>query len=485
MNPFQNRTLKSCLLLIFLVFAGNTFYGQTIDNDIDKQIDKLFSGYNQTTPGVAVAVVREGKIIFKKGYGAANLEYDIPVTTKTVFQIASVSKQFTAFAIYLLEKQGKLSLEDDVRKYIPEIPDYGKTVRVKHLLSHTSGIKDQASLMTLAGWRTGDAVTTPQILRVISRQKELNFEPGSKFLYSNSGYTLAAEIVKRTSGETFAEFTRKNIFEPLRMNDTQFFDDYEKIVKNRAESYELEKGVYKRKDLHNSADGASNLYTTVEDMAKWALNFENPIVGDAELIKRFNEPSLLNNGERVVYLIADGKPIHHAKGQNVSNYRGVNVLSFGGHAAAFRSTFWRFPDQRFAVVLLSNDEHFKQLSNAEAIIGLYLKDDLEPVQTLNSPAASQNKTIEKPNNDLKDFAGRFYNDELETIYTAKIANGKLILTHIRHGNIELAEIGKDKFSGRIEFPVEVEFVRGGNGVVTGFRISNFGAKNVKFERTGN
>jgi len=136
MNSFKNRILKSCLPLVFLAFAAKAFYGQTIDNAIDKQIDQLFSNYNRATPGVAVAIVQDGKIVFKKGYGAANLEYDIPVTTKTVFQIASVSKQFTAFAIYLLEKRGKISLEDDIRKYIPEVPDFGKTVRIKHLLAH-------------------------------------------------------------------------------------------------------------------------------------------------------------------------------------------------------------------------------------------------------------------------------------------------------------------------------------------------------------
>ncbi|HEX8290057.1 MAG TPA: serine hydrolase domain-containing protein [Pyrinomonadaceae bacterium] len=473
-------------MLVTIVLANNTFYGQTIESDINKQTDKLFSSYNETTPGVAVAVVRDGKVIFKKGYGTANLEYNVPITTKTVFQIASVSKQFTAFAIFLLEKQGKLSLEDDIRKYIPEMPDYGKPVRIKHLLSHTSGIKDQWSLLSLAGWRMDDVITAPQILRVTSRQKELNFEPGSKFLYSNSGYTLAAEIVKRISGQTFADFTKKNIFKPLEMNDTQFYDDYEKIIKNRAESYELERGVYKRKDLHSSADGASNLYTTVEDMAKWTLNFENPIVGDAELIERFNEPSLLNNGERVVYAVAEGRPIYHAKGQNISNYRSVNILSFGGHAAGFRSTFWRFPDQRFAVVLLSNDEHFQQLNNAEAMIELYLKDALKPIQRVSSPiAVNQNKPVEKLNADLKNFEGRFYNDELETVYTAKMVNAKLILSHIRHGNIELSETGKGKFSGKIEFPIEIEFVRGGTGTVTGFRISNFGAKNVKFEKISN
>lgn len=481
MNKFKNRILKSFLLIVFIVLSGNAFYGQTIDNAIDKQIDQLFSGYNSTTPGVAVAVIKDGKIIFKKGYGTANLEYELPITPKTVFQIASVSKQFTAFSIYLLEKQGKISLEDDIRKYIPELPDFGKTVRIKHLLSHTSGIKDQAALLTLAGWRMDDVTTTQHNLRLISRQKELNFEPGSQYLYSNSGYTLLAEIVKRVSGGSFAEFAKKNIFEPLEMTDTQFYDDYERIVKNRADSYELENGTYKKKSLSNSSAGAANLYTTVEDLTKWVLNFENPKVGDAELIKRFNEPSLLNNGERVVYGITDGSPVYHAKGQNNWTYRGLNLMSHGGHAAAFRSFLGRFPDKHLAVIALSNDEYYQNFNTSIKIAEFYLKDDLKPNPVTNTPAAP-NKPAQKPNANLKDFEGRFYNEELDTAYNAKIVNGKLLLSHIRHGDIELIDAGKDKFSGRIEFPVEIEFTRGGNGAVTGFRISNFGAKNVKFDK---
>ena len=484
MHPFKNRILKSCLLLFFLAFAGNTFYGQTTDNAIDRQIDRLFSNYGSTTPGVAVAVVRDGKIIFKKGYGTANLEYDMPITTKTVFQIASVSKQFTAFSIYLLEKQAKISLEDDIRKYVPEVPDFGKTIRIKHLLAHTGGIKDQWALLALAGWRMDDVITTQHILKLASKQKELNFEPGSRYLYSNSGYTLLAEIVRRVSGGSFAEFTKKNIFVPLEMNDTQFYDDYERIVKNRADSYESENGAYKKKNLNNSADGASNLYTTVEDLAKWVLNFENPKVGDAELIKRFNEPSLLNNGERVVYGISDGEPGYHAKGQIHWNYRGLHLMSHGGHAAAFRSFLGRFPDKHLAVIALSNDEHYQNFNTSIKIAEFYLKDNLKPNQITNTPAAP-NKTARKPNANLKDFEGKFYNDELETSYSAKFAVGKLILSHIRHGDIELTETGEDKFSGRIEFPVEVEFVRDQNGAVTGFKVSNFGAKNVKFAKASN
>lgn len=174
-------SLRKLSLLIIIALNCNFISGQTSDIATDNQIDKIFSKYNSKTSGAAVAVVKDGKIVFKKGYGTANLEYDIPISTKTIFNIASVSKQFTAFAVYLLEKQEKLSLEDDIRKYIPEIPDYGKTVKIKHLLAHTSGIRDQASLVSLAGWRPGDLVTTENVLRFISRQKELNFETRNTF----------------------------------------------------------------------------------------------------------------------------------------------------------------------------------------------------------------------------------------------------------------------------------------------------------------
>lgn len=483
MNFLENHKLRSYLLIACLFFSGNAAFGQAADNEVTKQIDRLFSKYNSATPGVAIAVVKDGKVIFRKGYGSANLEYNVPVSTKTVFNVASVSKQFTAFAIYLLEKQGKLSLEDDVRKHIPELPDFGKTVKIKHLLAHTSGIKDQWSLLTLAGWRMDDVITDSQILRLITRQKELNFEPGSQYLYSNSGYTLAAEIVRRVSGQTFAAFMKKNIFAPLKMNDTQIYDDYERIVKNSAESYEPENGVYKKKGLHLAAEGATNLLTTAEDMAKWALNLENPIVGDAELIKRFNEPSLLNNGRRVVYTVVDGVDLYHAKGQNVGTHRGVKRMSFGGHQAAFRSSFWRFPDQRVAIVFLSNDENFGQASVISQVIELYLKNSLQPLKpSVPQPPASTSKTAADSNTNLKDFEGRFYSDELEAFYTVKVIAGKLFLAHIRHGDIELTDNGKDMFTGRIEFPVQVEFSRDGSGQVVGCKLYNFGAKNMRFEK---
>lgn len=471
------------LLVLFIVaLTAIAAAAQPGDREWAKEIDPLFKQYTAATPGVAVALVVDGRLAFAKGYGSANLEFPSPITRKTVFNIGSVSKQFTAYSVYLLEKQGKLSLEDDIRKYLPELPVYEKPVRIKHILGHTSGLRDQGSILTLAGWERGDTTSRDHVLRFISRQKELNFEPGSQYLYCNTGYTLAAEIVARVSGKPFSEYVRDNIFEPLEMWDSYINDDYAKPIKDRAESYELSGGSYKRVAFNDSTFGQSNVNTTVLDMAKWAINLAEPKVGDTELVRRFNEPSLLNNGEPTVYFRTPDEVGYHAKGQVVRKTRGVNIRSHGGHAAGYRSTFWRFPDQKFAVVLLSNDEHFPQLASAEAIIEMGIGHLMEPKSAETPTTSPMPAAAVKYSNTLNDFTGRFYNDELEAFYTSTIVGGKVTFDHIRLGRIALTETGKDKFSGRIGFPVEIEFVRNAAKEVTGFRVSNFGAKNVKFEK---
>ncbi len=303
-----------------------------------------FASYNSHTPGAAVAIVKDGEIVFQKGYGMADLDHSIPITPQTVFNIASVSKQFTAFAIYLLASEGKISLEDDIRKYITELPDYHAVIKVKHLLGHTSGLRDQAAIWSLAGYWSSDISTTEQTLKLIARQRNLNFAPGTAFGYCNTGYTLLAEIIHRVSGKSLAAYTQEKMFSPLGMTSTQFYDNHEKVVKNKAESYELIDGVYYHRPLNVSNPGPSNLLTTVEDLTKWVLNFENPVVGTPGLIKAFNEASYLNNGQKAVLRIsATGDTIFHAKGQNLSNYKGVDMLTHGGHAAAFRTFMGRFP----------------------------------------------------------------------------------------------------------------------------------------------
>lgn len=450
------------------------------------KIDSTFASYNAQTPGVAVAVVKNGKIVFNKGYGMANLNDNIPITPQTVFNIASVSKQFTAFAIYLLENEGRLSFEDDVRKYIPELPDYGTMIKIKHLLAHTNGLRDYDALASLTGYLQADISTTEQVLKLLCRQKNLNFTPDSMFGYSNTGYSILAEIVHRITGKTFAEYTSENIFKPLGMTNTQFCDNYEKIVKNKAESYERSDNTYYHKPLNTSNPGPSNLLTTVEDLCKWALNFEKPVVGNPQLIKAFNEPSYFDNGNKVIFRVIDGDTIFHAKGQNVWNYKGVNILSHGGHTAAFRTFLGRFPDQHLSIIQLSNDEYNERLGGRWDIADYYIKDQfVEKKQSdIAPPRNAVTSTTENYVLNLNEFTGKYYSEELETRYNFEVKANKLIMKHIRLDDIALKRIGEYKFSGSgpNTFSFEINFIRNETGKVIGFDISNFGVKNLKFEK---
>lgn len=452
---------------------------------IEQKIDSIFASYNNHTPGAAVAVVKDGKIVFMKGYGMANLSYDIPITPQTVFNIASVSKQFTAFAIYLLENEGKLSFEDDVRKYIPELPDYGTTIKIKHLLGHTSGLADHGALASIAGtYINADFNNTELNLKILSKHNTLNFVPGSMFGYCNSNYTLLAEIIHRITSKTFSEFTKEKIFLPLGMTNTQFSDNFQKVVKNLAESYELENNSYFIKPLVESNPGPSNLLTTVEDLCKWVLNFEKPIVGDTQLIKSFNEPSYLDNGNKVILRVTENDTIFHAKGQNVSKLKG-NYLGHGGHTAGFRTFLGRFPDHHLAIIQLSNDEHNENLGGRWDIADFYIK--AQPPQNKQSNVAISNNNQAKaptPNYTvgLEEFTGKYFNEALETNYFFEIKDNKLIMKNSRLSDITLKRVGDTKFTGygSYTFPFEISFVKDKNSKFNTFEISNWGAKNLTF-----
>jgi CubicO group peptidase (beta-lactamase class C family) len=330
----------------------------------EKQIDQLFTAWNSLeSPGAAAAVEKDGKVVFKKGYGSAELEYSVPITPLTVFHIASVSKQFTCFSILLLEKEGKLSINDDIREYIPEVPDFGKVITLNHLMHHMSGLRDQWTLLAMAGWRLDDIITKDHILRLVSRQKELNFNPGDEYMYCNTGFTLLAEVVARVSGQTFPEFTRTYIFEPLKMTNTLFYDDCEKIVKNRAYSFYADSTGYKKSILSYSNAGATSLFTTAEDLCQWSRNFENPVVGDKDIINRMNLRGILNKGDTITY----------ALGQDIGKYKGMKIISHGGGDAGYRSFLVRFPDQRFSVNVLSNLASFDPGGMSFKIADIYLK----------------------------------------------------------------------------------------------------------------
>lgn len=411
-----------------------------------EKIDEIFTAWdNNESPGASVAVVKDGAIIYKNGYGMANLEYDIPNSPNTIFHIASVSKQFTVFSILLLEKEGKLSLEDDIRKHIPEVPDFGKTITLRHLASHTSGMRDQWNLLSMAGWRFDDVITKEHVMKLVEKQKELNFDPGEEYAYCNTGFTLLAEVVSRISGQSFAEFTHDNIFEPLEMNSSLFYDDHEKIVKNRAYSYYANNNGYKKSVLSYANVGATSLFTTVEDLSLWALNFTNLKVGDESIIKKMNTLAVLNNG----------KTFGGALGQFVGMYKGINEIQHGGADAGYRSYLTRFPDEKISVIVFSNSAEFNPGSIAHKVADIYLKDKIKMDDKKIEKEEVEKDVIVIEQEVLKSYEGDY---ELQPGFIIKIteSDGQLSAQATGQGESALTAISKTEFKveqieARIEF----------------------------------
>jgi len=424
---------NSVLIFALIVFYSPYFISAQTSDALGKQVDALFEPWNSPeTPGASVAVVKDGKIIFKKGYGMANLEYGIPNTPSTVFHIASVSKQFTVFAILLLEKEGKLSLDDDIRKYIPEVPDFGSTITLRHLASHTSGMRDQWNLLVMAGWRFDDVITKEHVMKLVAKQNDLNFSPGEELYYCNTGFTLLAEVVARVSGKSFAEFTQERIFAPLKMTSTLFYDDHEKIVKNRAYSYHKEENTYKKSVLSYANVGATSLFTTVEDLSLWAMNFQNPVVGDEAIFKTMNTKTVLNSGK-----VEDG-----ALGQFVTPYKGLHQIQHGGADAGYRTYLGRFPDQNFAVIVFSNDGAFSPGSMALKIADIYLKEYF-PKQE--AAKAKPVKYLNLTTRELEKYCATYWNDAEK--YSRKIYLKNDTLRYWRNERSEdaILPVGKNEF----------------------------------------
>ncbi|MCY3844961.1 MAG: serine hydrolase [Acidobacteria bacterium] len=313
----------------------------------ESRIDAIFAPWaGPDGPGCAVSVMEGGDIVFASGYGAANLEYGIPITPESVFHVASVSKQFTALAVALLASEGRLAWDDDVRRHVPEIPDYGVPITLRHLAQHTSGVRDQWSLLQMAGWRWGgDVITQGDVLDLLTRQTALHFRPGTEHLYSNSGYTLLAVAVERVSGQSLRAFTDERIFQPLGMTRTTFRDDHTLLVRDRAYAYEADgAGGYRLSIPDFAVVGASSLFTTVEDLARWNRNFRTGEVGGRDAVRQIQETTTLASGAQVAY----------AYGLVHGTHRGRRTVGHGGTDAGYRSEFLRFPEEDLAVAVLCN-----------------------------------------------------------------------------------------------------------------------------------
>jgi len=338
--------LKRSVIAVAVAALPSLPLAQTVATKPD--VDAVFARYSKTTPGCAVGVATDGTPVLARGYGMADLEHDVPITADTIFEAGSVSKQFTAAAILLLVRDGKLSLDDPVRTYIPELPDYGKPLLIRHMLNHTSGLRDWGSVASISGWpRTTRVHTHDHVLEIVSQQQALNFPPGARWSYSNTGFNLAAIIVSRVSGQPFPEFTRDRIFKPLGMAHTSWRDDYTRIVKNRAVAYDEDRnhaGEYKTDMPFENVYGNGGLLTTVGDLLKWNENFTKPIVGDRALVERQQQPGQFN----------DGRTHGYALGLFVGTRGGEREVYHSGSTAGYSAFLTRFPDRKLSVAVLCN-----------------------------------------------------------------------------------------------------------------------------------
>jgi CubicO group peptidase (beta-lactamase class C family) len=340
------------------------------------RIDKIFESFSSKSPGCSVGVSQNGKTVFQKSYGMADLEHDIPLTPESTFYMASVSKQFTAMSVLLLAEDGKIQLNDSIRKTIPELPDYANRITLYHLLTHTSGVRDYLKLGALAGLPADSVYTDRSALHMIARQSALNFEPGSEFLYSNSGYVLLSLVVKRVAGENLDAFAREKIFGPLGMNATRFQHDHSSLVPGKAFGYQRRDGVWHTSNSMLDVVGDGGLYSSAADMLRWLANFDDPKVG-AKALKIMRTAGKLRSGREIPY----------GMGLAPGNIRGLATVEHGGALAGYRTDVLLFPAQRLSVVCLCNNGSVNPSDLAGKMAELYLAADMK------SPAAAAKRNV--------------------------------------------------------------------------------------------
>ena len=354
-------------------------------------MDALASEYGTDGPGGVVAVYRGGEVVFAEGYGLADVEQGVPNAPSTPYHVASVSKQFTAFAVALLAEQGRLSLDDDVRDYVPEVPDFGSTITLRHLATHTSGLRDQWTLWALGGGRMDDVIRQGDLLRLVERQRALNFVPGEEYLYSNTGYLLLAEVVARVTGEPFGTWMTTNVFGPLGMDDTQVYDDHERIVPHRSYSYHEGEGELEKSVLNFANSGATSLLTTAEDLARWLRNFETHEVGGPAVAR-----AMLERG-----VLASGDTLDYALGLVVDEHRGLRRIQHGGADAGYQAFLAYYPEIDAGVVTLGNVASF-DAGVADAVAEAFFGEHMDAPAT-----APAEPTVTVPASRLDTYAGEY------------------------------------------------------------------------------
>lgn len=442
---------------------------------------QLFEGWHEAEgPAAVLAILQNGKVIYKGIRGMADMEHGIPVTASSLFDLASVSKQFTGYAIAMLINKGQLSLDDDIRKFLPELPDYGKPILLRHLVYHTSGLRNWDDMMNASGYQTEDILTMDMIIRMVSTNRYLNFNPGDNFSYSNTGYNLLARIVERVSGHSFAVWSKENIFQPLGMSNTRIKDNLQSVIPGRVYSYKASAEGFKTMPDNLSAPGSSSLYSSIDDLVKWVNNLEQTNSPDGKkIISIINTKGQLNNGNTVDY----------AFGNFISQHKGTAKIEHLGLWSGFRTSVVRYPEEGIAVIYLTADANDATYQRAWTIAELFLKNIKRPPVKRNQlpdirPYLAKIEPVvpEKDPAKLAPFEGVYFARELNTAFTLKVINGMLSLLAPRIDTVSLRQLKQDEFSSTSpQFNRRLVFQRDSAQKISSFILTT-GGRGIVFNK---
>ncbi|HSQ28416.1 MAG TPA: serine hydrolase domain-containing protein [Gemmatimonadaceae bacterium] len=470
------------VVLATIVFAGSAGAQGAATDSAARWVDSIFAPYaSRQSPGCAVGVTRDGALVFSRGYGMADLEHDTPITPATRFYIASLSKQFTAMSIVLLAQEHRLSLDDSIRRWVPEVPSFGTTITLRQLLHHTSGLRDYFTLLALSGWPSDGQLTEKGFLDLVARQKSLNFNPGDEFLYSNTGYALLSIVVHRASGQSLRDFARERIFDPLGMWHTEFRDDHTQLIPQRALGYQPSGATYRISQPEFDIVGDGGVYSTVEDLAKWDANFRTGRVGGKAALALLQQPGRLNDGQSIPYAFA----------LTIGQYHGVRTISHHGAYGGYRSTLLRFPDNDLSVITLCNTSAAPS-SLAEQVgsllLGIIPKQQSATTLDLSTRSWSvgtsafpaDSTDTRRRSDQLGQLAGSYYSEELELPVNLTVRDGVLIMQRPRAGDLRFVTLSNDLFTNSDQMLLRV--LRDDNGAVNGFTLTISRVRDLQFVR---
>ncbi|TVR31037.1 MAG: class A beta-lactamase-related serine hydrolase [Balneolaceae bacterium] len=359
----------TCIIMFGLFFSAGMVTAQPANSERVSELDAIFSSWDSSdTPGCAVGVSKDGRHVLNRAWGMADLEHMVPNTPSTIFEAGSVSKQFVSASVILLALEGELSLEDDIRDYVPEMPDYGDVITLRHLMNHTSGLRDWGSVTSVSGWGRGNRTHNhDHVIDILSRQTQLNFPPGERYSYSNSGYNLLAIVVERVSGMPFADYSTQKIFEPLGMTSTQWRDDYTRIVKGRSSAYSGNAGgnTFTINRPIENVHGNGGLLTTVDDLLTWNYALSTSYFSD-EFNRELHQQGVLNGGRTISY----------ASGVMIDSDHGQPQVVHTGATSGYRAYLSYYPDQKLSVALLCNVTGANPGGLGSAVSKIFLGEDV-------------------------------------------------------------------------------------------------------------